>query len=172
VLARITPALNFIQSFCFLSLADDLHASRSCHIVQVPWNQYPTENKTTPGLVPRFFLRCQVHPVCKIALCFQQFTNCLFPKSFRMISMRTAPGGGGGKKPTPSEARSDVFVGAGACPSRRQRERTIVPPARTRSLVHSLRVQSQPSLPGPIHPSVTQSTLSTSHPPAVTSHQT
>src|ERR1700693_459553 len=146
----MVPALNFIQSFCFLSVADDLHASRPCPITQVPWNQYPAENWAAPGQAPPSFLRFQAHNVRRIALCFQQFTNCLFSKSFRMKSMRTAPGGGGGKKQTPSENRRNVLLGAEPCfpglprasrgastgSSRRPHDHTVTRAARTPSLGH------------------------------------
>ena len=39
--------------------------------------------------------RPPAHPLCKSPLYFQQFTNCLFAKSFFLILIRTDPGGGG-----------------------------------------------------------------------------
>jgi hypothetical protein len=48
-----------------------------------------------------------VQPLCKSPLYFQQLTNCLFAKSFSLIFMQTAPGGGGWNWfcPTKSSAR-------------------------------------------------------------------
>jgi hypothetical protein len=39
--------------------------------------------------------RVRAHPLCKSPLYFQQLTNCFFAKSFSLIFMQTAPGGGG-----------------------------------------------------------------------------
>ena len=39
--------------------------------------------------------RALARPLCKSSLYFQQLTNCLFAKSFSLIRIQTAPGGGG-----------------------------------------------------------------------------
>ena len=39
--------------------------------------------------------RVPPHPLCKSPLYFQQLTNCFFAKSFSLIRIQTAPGGGG-----------------------------------------------------------------------------
>src|SRR5580704_10594835 len=39
--------------------------------------------------------RVPPHPLCKSPLYFQQLTNCFFAKSFSLIRIQAAPGGGG-----------------------------------------------------------------------------
>jgi hypothetical protein len=39
--------------------------------------------------------RIPAHPLCKSPLYFQQLTNCFFAKSFSLMRIQTAPGGGG-----------------------------------------------------------------------------